>query len=608
MKFLMEFIMPPLKISKSLTEVQKNNNIFDDVCVTKTNHTCTEYISKVLNNLNQLRNSRRFCDVDIVAGDKIFQAHRAVLAACSPYFQAMFTGGLCETDKQSVKLHGLSSYIFEILLDFIYSGQVNINQNNVQELMIAADMLELSEVVEGCTEFLIKELHPLNAIGIYLFADSHNWMQLRSASIDFIEKNFPKICNEDEIFELEKSEFCNFLSSENLRIESEFEIFQAALRWVNTNLLDRRQYVFDVLEHVRLPLISFGLLEKAISQCNDSSLKIALRSIHNDLVNQKGCLVKLNVRPRKCAKKDIYVIGGSKRELNSVWDRGLEMDYVSIEKFDTFTKEWTKIPDMRVNRLVPGVASLNGQIYVVGGEEGPNILSSCERYDPSLNQWTQVAKMLVSRCEFGLCALDGTFSKMPYLYAMGGWVDTDISGSIERYDPKLDEWEFFGSLPEPRFSMGLVSYKGLIYMVGGCSLNQRNLHDLMSYNPVTGEFKQLPSMSIARFQMGVAVLNGSLYVVGGTNRQEVLNSVERYSFEKNKWFKVPPMKLERSGPAVAAMDGQLYVIGGAQTHATAFYRAQCTISSVECFDPITNSWTDCPPLSETRAEAGAVVI
>lgn len=71
---------------------------------------------------------------------------------------------------------------------------------------------------------------------------------------------------------------------------------------------------------------------------------------------------------------------------------------------------------------------------------------------------------------------------------------------------------------------------------------------------------------------------------------------------------MPPMKLDRSGPAVAAMDGLLYVIGGAQTHATPFYRAQCTISSVECFDPYKKTWSDCPSLSETRAEAGAVVI
>ena len=33
--------------------------------------------------------------------------------------------------------------------------------------MIAADMLQLKEVVHGCTEFLKSELHTSNAIGIY---------------------------------------------------------------------------------------------------------------------------------------------------------------------------------------------------------------------------------------------------------------------------------------------------------------------------------------------------------------------------------------------------------------------------------------------------------
>lgn len=85
-------------------------------------------------------------------------------------------------------------------------------------------------------------------------------------------------------------------------------------------------------------MVCLAFLERAINECPDSSLKVALKSVHNDMINQKGALVPLNVKPRKCAKKDIYVIGGSKRELHSVWDRGLEMHYVSIEKFDTFTK------------------------------------------------------------------------------------------------------------------------------------------------------------------------------------------------------------------------------------------------------------------------------
>ena len=49
------------------------------------------------------------------------------------------------------------------------SGDVSVTETNVQELILAADMLELSDVVEICSAFLKQQLEPSNAIGIYRF-------------------------------------------------------------------------------------------------------------------------------------------------------------------------------------------------------------------------------------------------------------------------------------------------------------------------------------------------------------------------------------------------------------------------------------------------------
>lgn len=65
--------------------------------------------------------------------------------------------------------------------------------------------------------------------------------------------------------------------------------------------------------------------------------------------------------------------------------------------------------------------------------------------------------------------------------------------------------------------------------------------------------------------MGVAVLDKHLYVVGGTSsNHDVLQTVERYSFEEDKWVMVTPMSVNRAIPAVASADGLLYVAGGDQ--------------------------------------------
>lgn len=226
------------------------------------------------------------------------------------------------------------------------------------------------------------------------------------------------------------------------------------MRWIMHDVTQRRRYVFEILSHVRLPLLSGCLLERAINDCGDGSLKVALRSVRKDLVTKKGSLVPLYVHPRLCAKKNIFVIGGSKRELVSAWTRSSECTFESVERFDTFRREWCRASPMGIGRILPGVASLNGRIYVVGGEQESLILANGESYDPREDTWSKVASMVVPRCEFGLCALYGN------LYAIGGWVGDDIGGSIEKYDPSLNEWRLEGDLPEPRFSMGVVSYDG----------------------------------------------------------------------------------------------------------------------------------------------------
>lgn len=82
------------------------------------------YARLILDQMNKMRLRTDFCDVGLNVGGQVFRVHRLVLAASSPYFSALFSGGMKESEKEEVQILGVETKVFEVLLDFIYTGSV----------------------------------------------------------------------------------------------------------------------------------------------------------------------------------------------------------------------------------------------------------------------------------------------------------------------------------------------------------------------------------------------------------------------------------------------------------------------------------------------------
>lgn len=67
------------------------------------------------------------------------------------------------------------------------------------------------------------------------FAEGHNCEDLAKAALDYIQKNFPRICLEEEFYDLPKDQLIYFLSSEHLRVDSEFQVGKFYIRfWLSS--------------------------------------------------------------------------------------------------------------------------------------------------------------------------------------------------------------------------------------------------------------------------------------------------------------------------------------------------------------------------------------
>lgn len=54
--------------------------------------------------MESLKDDTDLTDVDIIINSRIFHCHKTILAAMSPYFRAMFTGGMMESRQKRINL------------------------------------------------------------------------------------------------------------------------------------------------------------------------------------------------------------------------------------------------------------------------------------------------------------------------------------------------------------------------------------------------------------------------------------------------------------------------------------------------------------------------
>ncbi|XP_055497678.1 actin-binding protein IPP [Leucoraja erinacea] len=562
----------------------------------------------LLAQINRMRARDDFCDVRLQVESQVFSVHRLVLAASSPYFAVLFAGGLQETGQSLVHIHGIEAETFTLLLDYIYTGVISVSIKNVQEVILAADMLQLTEIVNMCSGFLKGQIDPSNCVGIYQFAEQIACHDLAEFSESYIYVHFLEVCKTEEFMGLAKDQLVKIFKSEELQIEDEYQVFTAAMEWVLHDMVKRKKYVIEILDPVRFPLLSSRRLFKYIEGISDFSLRVALQKLLEEYreVNKPQKEIKFNkmppaskIRPRRKARKYFYAIGGYTRLQGGRWSDSRTLS--CVERFDSFSQYWTTVSSLHQARSGLGVAVLEGMIYVIGGESDSMIFDCAERYDPVTKQWAAVASMNSPRCGLAVCACHAA------IYALGGWVGADIGKTMERFDPLDNKWEVVGDMIVPRYFFGCCEMQGLIYIVGGLSDSGSELCSAEMFDPIAKRWMTLESMKTKRVYVGIAALNDCVYAVGGWNEtQNALRTVEKYSLQEEKWFEVSSMNVARAGVSVIAVNGLLYAAGGRTSGRDS--SAPVTLDSVEAYDPHTDTWMEIGNMITSRCDGGVAVL
>jgi N-acetylneuraminic acid mutarotase len=166
---------------------------------------------------------------------------------------------------------------------------------------------------------------------------------------------------------------------------------------------------------------------------------------------------------------EIYVFGGEYAQS----DISKTYYYKLVEAFDPVTDSWRSVTNLPQLRLLPSVAIVNNNAYVVGGGQIKpwKVFGDLFAYDFALNSWTKsgLTKLPTPRVfAYGHAApvIDGK------IYLIGGATtgkkpNLIPSKKVEIYDPASNTWQIGPDLPQAAMYGAAVAVGNELYVVGG---------------------------------------------------------------------------------------------------------------------------------------------
>ncbi|NXG52197.1 SPOPL protein, partial [Psilopogon haemacephalus] len=143
---------------------------------------------RLAEDLGNLWETTRFTDCSFYVGGQEFKAHKSVLAARSPVFNAMFEHEMEESKKNRVEIDDVDPEVFKEMMRFIYTGKAPNLESMADNLLAAADKYALERLKVMCEEALCSNLSVENVADILILADLHSAEQLKAQAIDFINR------------------------------------------------------------------------------------------------------------------------------------------------------------------------------------------------------------------------------------------------------------------------------------------------------------------------------------------------------------------------------------------------------------------------------------
>ncbi|XP_077169980.1 kelch-like protein 33 [Paroedura picta] len=542
----------------------------------------------------QLREQQHLLDAIVTLGPSNYKAHGVILAAISSVFRQRLEyreQGVLELDAVTTA-HG-----WEAILNFAYTGQLDVTPETAEELLDAAEALGVPRVAEICKAVLIeaetgdrhspseekwetlRNLEEMHGEGVgcdlALKAEGDTYQVHRLAlacGCEFFHAMFTSGMKESQ----QDTALCTRFTSTDLGLvisfaysgvvaggwDDLFDAAQAALQYQVSGILE---LCLDVFQHKLCPESSLDVLSFAraygFSTLENATSDYILRNFVRISATPKFSDLPVNQLVDILSSDALYVLNeleafqGAVRWLDA--DRDGRM--VHAEKL----MRCVRFPLMSTRELkqvrAVDMMAAPGRLYDL-------LVESLSSFPPGPSKMEQLPCRVrypekVILISGGDCLSKNMATRNP---SEDLWYSHRFVSGIGLV--KQIEWRHLGVLPDgPRFRHAVAVKDNIMYLLGGKHYYGigDSMHSVFKFDPSSRSWERLADMMSYRSYFPAVFQDGLLYALGGSSRDAYcLDSVECYDPRTNAWRSCEPLPVAVCGHAACVLDGAIYISGG----------------------------------------------
>ncbi|ELT89660.1 hypothetical protein CAPTEDRAFT_214573 [Capitella teleta] len=498
----------------------------------------TQTISSLPAVFFQMKEADEFVDITLVFGKQRIACHKVILAGMCDYFRRMFLTNMLERGSQEVVLNDISASTGVLLVNYLYSGNIDITELNAQDLLAASEMLLLGALKKKVEEFLLSYIDSVNCISIINLARLYDLKILLADARNYLQEHVKEVVESEEMHLLQEGDLIEVLEA-NVSQEENFLFIQKWMRSAE----GRTDRFNDLMQHVSLSQCSKDFVYRTV---------MAEKLMHNTRGVQ---LLQQFMRSYGSAdppKQPSLAVGNYEGEMWLCTDLN--------------TPQWQPIQQSPFQIMRHSACVSPGGFVVSGGQSQNIIQRECYLYEAQNSQWNTLPPMPTARRSHS------SIYHNHHLYVVGGCDDRSELNSVDALDMRNLQWNHLPPLPRKVFFAYLAIVSDNLFVLGGC--NDEWVADVHEFDSTQQTWRQrspMPEICV----VGAAVsFNDHVYVVGGENR-----SCMRFNPRSDTWTSLQrPQFNHWRGPSLV-LNGNIVVFGGFND------------DSIEEYSPLTDSWS-----------------